>query len=137
MSAYRNQDEAANGRPGPGGTSGGTMEFLIGLAMLVGGGYLFLDSVQVTTNFAGMWGGGRGTFGLSLIPVLAGIGMLFFDGRSKIGWLIAAGGLLVILVGVISRLDVYFTRRSLFDTLMMLGLIAGGIGLVARSLRSH
>ena len=63
------------------------------------------------------------------------VGLLFFDGASKIGWLLGGGGLIIIVVGVISRMDVYFTRRSLFETLLMLGLIAAGGGLIARSLR--
>jgi hypothetical protein len=32
---------------------------------------------------------------------------------------------------------VYFTPTSLFDTLLILGLLAGGLGLVARSLRAQ
>jgi hypothetical protein len=43
----------------------------------------------------------------------------------------------VIFVGVISRLTIQFKGRSLFDTLLVLGLVAAGIGLIARSLRPH
>ena len=139
MPPYRSSDDdARTSRPGPGGTSGGMGEFLLGLGLLVVGGYLFLDSVQVTSGgFGSLFGFGQGSFGLSLIPLLLGIGMLFFDGGSKLGWLLAGAGLLIIVAGVISRLDIYFHRRSLFETLLMLGLIAAGGGLIARSLRAH
>jgi hypothetical protein len=35
------------------------------------------------------------------------------------------------------NLRIYFEPTSLFDTLLMLVLLAGGIGLVARSLKAH
>jgi uncharacterized protein len=124
-------------RPGPGGTSGGTGEFVAGFLLMVAGGYLFLDSVHVTSHWGGLFGLGRGSFGLSLLPLLVGIGFLFFNGKSAGGWLLVAAGAIIIFVGVLSRLDIYFTRKSLFETLLMLGMLAGGVGLIVRSLRAH
>ena len=102
--------------------------------MVVAGGYLLLNQVQVTTSY---WSfGGTGSFGLSLLPLLAGIAFLFFDGRSLIGWLLTAVGAVIILAGVLMHLEIYFRQTSLFNTLVILGLLFGGLGLVARSLRS-
>ncbi|MDF2771254.1 MAG: hypothetical protein K0S86_748 [Geminicoccaceae bacterium] len=120
---------------GAGGTPGGLGEFFAGLAMIVGGGYLLLNQVTVTSSFWRLWG--YNAFGISLIPLLVGIGLLFFDGRSKLGWLLTAAGALIILLGILTNLTIFFRPTSLFNTLMMLGLLAGGLGLVARSLRSH
>ena len=118
---------------GAGGTSGGLGTFFLGAAMVVAGGYLLLTRVTVTS---GMWMfGGYNAFGLSLIPLLAGIGILFFNGRSVPGWLLTGAGALIIVVGIISNMQIYFRPSSLFDTLIMLGLMAGGVGLVAKSLR--
>jgi len=118
----------------PGGTSGGLGVFVAGLLMVVAGGYLLLNQVQVTTSY---WSfGGTGSFGLSLLPLLAGIAFLFFDGRSLIGWLLTAVGAVIILAGVLMHLEIYFRQTSLFNTLVILGLLFGGLGLVARSLRS-
>jgi len=118
----------------PGGTSGGVGSFVVGLLMVAAGGYLLLNQVQVTTSY---WSfGGTGSFGLSLLPVLAGIAFLFFDGRSVVGWLLTAAGAVIILAGVLMHMDIYFRQTSLFNTLVMLGLLFGGLGLVARSLRS-
>lgn len=118
---------------GAGGTSGGLGKFFLGAAMVVAGGYLLLTRVTVTS---GMWMfGGYNAFGLSLIPLLAGIALLFFNGRSVIGWLLTGAGALIIVVGIIANLQIYFRPSSLFDTLIILGLLAGGIGLVAKSLR--
>ena len=128
--------EPGAGKPrGAGGTPGGLGEFFAGLAMTIGGGYQLLDQVTVTSGYWRMWG--YNAFGMSLIPLLVGIGLLFFNGRSKIGWLLTAAGALIILLGIITNLTIFFRPTSLFNTLMMLGLLAGGIGLVVRSLRAH
>jgi hypothetical protein len=39
------------------------------------------------------------------------------------------------MVGIVANLSIYFQPTSLFDTLIMLGLVAGGVGLVGWSLR--
>ena len=118
---------------GPGGTPGGLGEFLFGLALIIGGGYLVLNQVTVSSGLWTIWG--YNAFGLSLIPLLLGIGILFFNGRSLAGWVLTLGGAIIILVGVISHLNVFFQPTSLFNTLLMLGGLFAGIGLVARSLR--
>ena len=121
---------------GAGGTSGGIGLFLIGLAMAVAGGWLLTNQVTVTSGYW-QWGGGYNAFGLTLIPLIAGIAVLFFNGRSVIGWLLTFCGAIIILAGIITNLEIYFRPTSLFNTLMMLALLAGGIGLVARSLKAR
>ena len=122
-------------RRGAGGTSGGVGEFLLGLGMAVAGAYLLTQRVTVTSGYWTLWG--YNAFGLSLLPLLFGIGLLFFNGRSIAGWLLTFVGVVIILAGIIMNLDIYFQPTSLFNTLVMLVLLAGGIGLVARSLRAH
>ena len=119
---------------GAGGTPGGLGSFLIGAAMVVGGGYLLLKHVTVSGGFM-LWG--YDAFGLSLIPLLVGIAMLFFNGRSLPGWLLTGAGGVIILAGIIANMRIYFSPTSLFDTLVMLGLIAGGLGMVAKSLKAQ
>src|SRR5580765_1994623 len=118
---------------GAGGTSGGVGMFLGGAAMVIAGGYLLLTRVSV---IGGGWRVyGYDSFGLSLVPLLIGIGVLFYNGRSVLGWLLTAAGAPIIVLGIVANLHIYFQPTSLFDTLMMLGLLAGGMGLVARSFR--
>jgi multisubunit Na+/H+ antiporter MnhF subunit len=119
---------------GAGGTPGGIGQFFFGLALAVGGGWLLTNQVQVTTNAWQLWG--YNAFGLSLLPFLIGTGFLFFDGKSWIGWLLLVSGLVIILVGILTNLSIYFRTTSLFNTLLMLAMLAGGIGLIARSLRA-
>jgi hypothetical protein len=133
-------DEQGLGAPnvdkhrGAGGTPGGLGEFFAGLAMAAGGGYLLLQQVTVTSGYWVFWG--YNAFGISLIPLLIGIALLFFDGRSKLGWLLTGFGALVILLGIITNLTIFFRPTSLFNTLIILALLAGGLGLIARSVRS-
>ena len=116
-----------------GGTPGGLLPFLVGLAMAVAGGYLLSSQVTVASGGWGLWG--YNSFGLSLLPLVAGIAFLFFDGRSRAGWLLVFAGLVVIGAGILMNLTIYFAPTSLFNTLTMLALLAGGLGLLARSLR--
>ena len=118
---------------GAGGTEGGVGQFLVGLVMAVGGAYLLTQQVMVTTGFWGWFG--PHTFGLTLLPLIVGIGVLFFDGRSVLGWVLTVCGVVFIFLGILMNLRVYFEPTSLFNTLIMLLLLAGGLGLVARSLR--
>jgi hypothetical protein len=119
---------------GAGGTPGGVWTFLAGLAMVVVGGYLLLNQVTVHSGFWSWFGGN--TFGLTLLPLLVGIGFLFFDGKSMAGWVLTVLGALIIVAGIIANLQIYFQPTSLYNTLIMLALVAGGLGLIARSLKA-
>lgn len=120
---------------GAGGTPGGLGEFVIGLAMAAAGGYLLTQQVTVTSGFWNLWG--HNTFGLSLLPLLIGVAILFYNGRSVLGWILLIAGAAIVLAGILMNLQIYFQSTSLFNTLVMLVLLFGGLGLIARSLRSH
>jgi hypothetical protein len=120
---------------GAGGTEGGIGTFLIGFAMAVAGAWLLTNQVTVTSGFWHI--GGYSAFGLSLLPFIIGIGLLFFNGRSILGWLLTLAGAVIIFAGIIANLEIYFRATTLFNTLVMLVLLFGGLGLVARSLRGQ
>ena len=120
---------------GAGGTPGGVGQFLIGFVLAVVGGWLLLNQVTVTSSVWMLWG--YNSFGLSLLPFAAGVALLFFNGKSLLGWLLLIAGLAIVLAAVIANLQIYFRPTSLFNTLLMLVLLFGGIGLIARSLRSQ
>jgi hypothetical protein len=120
---------------GAGGTRGGIGQFFLGLAMALSGAYLLTNQVTVTSGYWTLFG--PRTFGLSLLPLVLGVGILFFDGKSTWGWLLTGCGALFIFLGVLMNLQIYFERTSLYGTLVMLALLAGGLGLLARSLRPY
>jgi predicted membrane channel-forming protein YqfA (hemolysin III family) len=118
---------------GAGGTEGGIGMFLLGFVMAVAGAWLLTNQVTVTSGGWHLWG--YSAFGLSMLPLIIGIGLVFFDGRSIAGWLLSIAGAVIIIVGILTNLEIYFRPTSLFNTVTMLVLLAGGIGLVARSVR--
>jgi uncharacterized protein len=120
---------------GAGGTPGGIGEFVIGLAMTIAGAYLITNRIVVASGFWSIWG--YNALGLSLLPLIIGIGMLFFNGRSKAGWLLVFIGVVIIFTGVLMNLQIYFEHTSLFNTVVMIVLLAGGIGLICRGLMPH
>lgn len=120
---------------GAGGTPGGVGQFVIGLLCAVAGSWLLLNQVTVTSG--GYWNlYGYNGFGLSLIPFILGTGLVFFNAKSVVGWLLLAAGLVIVFVGILANLNIYFRSTSLFNTLLMLGLLAGGVGMMAAALRA-
>jgi uncharacterized protein len=122
---------------GPGGTPGGLVEVLVGLLMIGIGVYIVFDRVTVHTSFWRFFGGPGTSFGLTMLPLLGGIGVLFFNGRSTLGWVLTVGGIALILAGVLMNMDIYFRPTSLWGTIVMFGLIVAGLGVFARGLRPH
>lgn len=127
---------------GAGGTSGGVGRFFIGLVMMVAGGYLFFNAIHIHHGFslgrAFFRVGGLGlTGGMVLIPFIFGIGMIFYNARNIIGWLLSGASLIMLIFGVIASIN--FTMRGLtaFDLIMICTLFFGGTGLFLSSLRSR
>ena len=100
--------------------------------MVCVGAYLVAHQVTVMGAYWNFYG--ANTFGITLIPLLFGVALLFWNGRSIIGWILLFAGALFILAGVIANLHIYFQPTSLFDTIVMLVLFVGGLGLLARSM---
>lgn len=126
---------------GAGGTDGGTGTFLIGLIMMVGGGYLLLNGIVVRPNFGigsrvfGL-GGVTITSGMVLIPFMFGVGMIFYNSRNWFGWGLAGASLVALVFGVIANMTMELSRMSAFDLIVILVLFVGGLGLFLRSLRA-
>jgi uncharacterized protein len=131
---------------GAGGTSGGIGQFVIGFIMLCGGLYLLMHAIIVTGPFTfgyglyhfSAWGGSYSlTNGMILIPLVLGIGIIFYNVKNILGWLLAVGSLAALIFGVISNIHFTLRTMSLFEFLMILILGVGGLGLMLNSLRNH
>ncbi len=105
--------------------------------MVAIGIYIVFEHVTVHTSFWRFFGGPGTSFGLTMLPLLGGIGVLFFNGRSTLGWVLTVGGISLILAGVLMNMDIYFRPTSLWGTIVMFGLIVAGLGVFARGLRPH
>lgn len=130
---------------GAGGTPGGAGYFFIGLIMMCGGFYLLLNSISVNSHFGfgsrlygfSAFGSGYGlTSGMIMIPFIFGIGMIFYNGRNIIGWLLFVGSLTALIFGVISSIHFVFRPMSAFDLITILVLAVSGLGIFVRSLKT-
>src|SRR5260370_16029388 len=54
------------------------------------GGYFLANQVSVVGSFWSFFG--ANTFGITLVPLLFGIGLLFWNGRSAAGWFLTVAG---------------------------------------------
>ncbi len=125
---------------GAGGSDGGVGRFFIGLIMLIAGGYLFLNAIHVTNRFSlgfGLYsfGGFRLTTGMVLIPFIFGVGIIFYNSKNWLGWLLTVGSLVMLGFGVISSISFRMRPMSAFELLTILVLVAGGAGIFLSSLR--
>lgn len=123
-----------------GGTNGGAGRFLIGLLMIVVGGYLFLDNIHVVNRFGFStalfgFGGYSVRSGMILVPFIFGVGMVFYNARSIIGWGLVIGSLAAFGFGVITSVHFRLRTMTAFDIMTILVLLVGGIGLFLSSLK--
>ena len=130
---------------GAGGNSGGIGHFFIGLIMMCGGFYMLLNAITVSSSFGlssriyslHSFGSGIGiTGGTIMIPFILGIGMIFYNAKNILGWLLAIGSITALIFGVISSIRFSLHSMSSFDLIVILVLAVGGLGLFLRSLKS-
>lgn len=127
---------------GAGGTNGGIGQFFIGLIMIIAGGYLFLNAIHVRHAFhLGYRLYSFGTFnltsGMVLIPFIFGIGLIFYNYKSILGWLLTVASLIMLGFGIISSLQFQLQDMSAFELITILVLLVGGMGLFISSFRTY
>ncbi|MGN0159765.1 MAG: hypothetical protein ACI4AQ_00070 [Lachnospiraceae bacterium] len=113
------------------------VEFLLGAAMLTAGLYLFCSKVTVSMGFfGGMFhiGGVSVASGLTVIPVIFGVVLIFLYPDAFIGKLVTGLGFVIIIAAVIASTRLYLPRISLFEWIIYLVLIFGGAALLIRVL---
>ena len=110
-------------------------QFLIGLAMLVSGGYWFLSSVAVHTAFYSLrLGGMRLNGGLVVVPFIVGVIWICVNTDSFGAKLLTGAGFLMIVASVIAGTEFVFRYTSLYNYLIMLVLMFGGAALILKVL---
>ena len=129
--------------------------FLIGSAFFAAGIFLFTNQVMVDSGYNGMgWGrsyaGGMGRFfggmlsfgtgqglGLLMIPFGIGVALLLADTYRKAGWFLVWAASAAAAVGILQSLMFSFGTASLWSLMTMIMMIAGGGGLMFKSLRDY
>ncbi|MBQ1432000.1 MAG: hypothetical protein IIZ09_02800 [Ruminococcus sp.] len=125
------------------GSAGNDMlQFFLGFMLLGGGLFWLFNSFTVDSGLGGFGGGYFNVFGMRmtggvmLIPLMLGIGLIFFlDGKKRfIGYFTAALGLLVIVIALISSLSFHAKYgNTLYVYVIMFAMIAAGAGLLIKS----
>lgn len=113
------------------------VEFLLGAAMLAAGLYLFCTKVTVSMGFFGgivSLGGVRIASGMTVIPVIAGVVLMFLYPDAFIGKLVTGLGFVIIITAIVASTRLYLPTITLFEWLIYLILIFGGAALVIRVL---
>lgn len=127
-----------------GGTSGGAGQFVAGAGLILGGLYLLLRNIWVSSGFSWSMGiipmpfGGGGSAipaGFFVIGALIGFCLLFYDAKKIWGWLLLVGSVGAIVASVIMSLHFALRPMSMLELLLILGVLGAGIGLFLRSLR--
>lgn len=130
---------------GAGGTSGGFGLFFIGLIMMCGGFYMLLNAITVTSSFgmgmrlygfSAMGSSFNITTGMIMIPFMFGVGLIFYNGRNVLGWILTLGSITALIFGVISSIRFSMRTMTSFDLIVILVLAIGGLGLFLRSLKA-
>jgi hypothetical protein len=112
--------------------------------MMCGGFYMLLNAITVSSNFGlgsrlfGFSGFGSNigiTGGMIMIPFIFGIGIIFYNSRNLLGWLLSIGSLTALIFGVISSVRFNLRTMTSFELIVILILAIGGLGLFLRSLK--
>lgn len=113
--------------------------FMIGLLLFCVGSYLLLNSIVVSSALSfgsrlygvSVMGSQFGvTSGMILIPFIVGVSVVFYDYKRVWGWLLAGISLAAMVIGVITSIRFVFRPMSSFELIVMLVLIAGGMGMM-------
>lgn len=109
--------------------------------MFVSGLYLMLNSIQVDmgnmfySRYALFRVGGMGvTSGSIMIIFMIGIGMLFYNARNPLAWLVTVGSLAAMIVGVVANTHFSLKYMTAFDLILIIVLLCGGLGLLLSSM---
>jgi hypothetical protein len=82
-----------------------------------------------------MFGGFGVNSGMVMIPFIVGVGIIFYNSKNMLGWLLTAGALTALIFGVISSIQFRFRPMSSFDLITIRVRCFGGLGMFLRSLK--
>lgn len=110
------------------------IEFYIGLLLIISGLFFLLSKAVVHSGFYGFSIGGLNvSTGLVVIPLMFGVVWLVNNPKSFWARLVTIAGSIFIVASIIMNIRITFTTSSFFDYLIMMLLIAGGIGLIIKA----
>lgn len=117
------------------------MQFVAGVVMLAVGLFILSQKVVVSSGWFGygssiMFGGIRVNSGLIMVPFIIGIVWMFATGASFPSKLFTVLSVILIVASIIMNTSIHMVSVSLYEWVIMLVLIFGGAGFVAKVLFS-
>lgn len=110
------------------------IEFYMGILLIIAGLFFLLSKAVVSSGFYGWTIGGMNvSTGIVVIPLMIGVIWLVNNPKSIIARLITIVGSLFIVGSIIINIRITFTTTSMFDYVVMMLLIAGGVGLILKA----
>jgi len=119
--------------PAPEANVKNDLYYFTGIGLVITGILMMFNHIRLGTGFFAALGMGGGGFGLLLIPLMVGIGWIFYDSKSKMGYAVLAITVGLIFFGCLSSLVMSFPSMSLLGIIMMLLPLALGGALIVKS----
>ena len=117
--------------------SGGNelLQFFLGVILLGTGLFMLSKRVMVHSNWYG-WeiGGFNLSSGTVIIPLIIGIIWYFCNSKSVVPKVIITLIIIFIVISIIMSVRINFVTTSLFDYILILGMVAAGSGLLLKTL---
>ena len=125
MKNESNYDRRQEGNP--------LLELVIGIVLLAAGLFMLSKRVMVHTGWY-TWriGGFDISSGTVIIPLIIGVIWYFYNPKSKLSKIIIGLGVLFIVLSIIMSVSINFVTSSMFDYILILGMIAAGCGLLLK-----
>lgn len=120
-------------------------QVFISFTVMCVGFYMLLEKITIKSSLAmgkemfrigQATGGGVNvsvTSGMIFVPMILGIGLLFYNPKSIWGWLIAGVSGIAMILGVIMNTKIEIQTMSSFELITILVLAFGGLGWFLRS----
>lgn len=105
-----------------------------GMALVTLGLFLLFQHVKLTTGW-GFWGmSATHGIGLLLVPLIFGIGWIFYNAKNIWGWIITAVTVVTMIFAVLSSLRLQFDQMSMLGVVFMLLPFAFGFALILQGI---
>lgn len=109
--------------------------FFLGILLIGVGIFVVLQNTTVSTRWYTWRLGSFGVpTGATVIPLLIGVGIMFYNPKSIIGKIVIGLGFAFVLITIILSVDIRFNTTSLFVYILMVGSIFAGVGLLLRAI---
>ncbi len=112
-----------------------SLEFYVGLFLLAAGLFFILSKARVSSFgfYSFHFGDMYVSSGLVVIPLILGVIWMFYNPKSIVARIISALGGIFIIGSIIISTRITFPSTSLFDYIIMITLMASGIGLLLKA----